>query len=114
MSGRKYVGDIGKPLSPSEILASKQEVPGYVYDAFNECIRDAADGQSVHFTRNHLLAAILRRAPREYDPWCKHLVVAAMDYEAHGWVVTFDMQEGSSEPYSFTFTPRSDRSGGTK
>lgn len=64
MSGRKYVGDVGKPLSPSEILNAKKQIPGYVYDAFNECIADAtSSGGTGYFTRHYLVSMIVRKAP---------------------------------------------------
>lgn len=57
------VGDVGKPMSPEEILSARKQIPGYVYDAFNECIAEAIRGGTGYFTRWALQSAILRRVP---------------------------------------------------
>lgn len=105
MSGRKYVGDVGKPLSPGEILNTEKQIPGYVYDAFNECIAAAIrSGGTGYFTRHFLVSMLIQKAPLG-EFFYHDLEAAAKDYEDHGWKVTFDMTN-SSEPIGFTFTPR--------
>lgn len=104
MSGRKYVGDVGKPLSPGEVLNAKKQIPGYVYDAFNECIAEATRGGTGYFTRHCLVSVLSRKAPIG-EFFYEDLEAAARNYENYGWKVTFDMTN-SSEPIGFTFTPR--------
>lgn len=104
MSGRKYVGDVGKPLSPSETLNAKKQIPGYVYDAFNECIASTLEGGGAQFTQHYLMTFIIRKAPIG-EFFYPDLEAAANDYEDHGWKVTFDMTN-SNEPIGFTSTPR--------
>lgn len=113
MSGRKYVGDVGKPLSPGE-LKVKREVPGYVYDAFNECIISSAsrrsDDDGIRVTREDLMAAILRRAPAgtsDTDIYNGRYLDAANDYAAHGWEVTRYVRNGSV-PLMYNFKPRTE------
>lgn len=105
MSGRKYVGDVGKPMSPEEIMSAKKQIPGYVYDAFNECIADAtSSGGTGYFTRHYLVSMLVRKAPTG-EFFYEDLEAAARDYENHGWNVAFDMTN-SSTPIGFRFTPR--------
>lgn len=107
MSGRNRVGDFGKPLSPGEILNAKNQIPGYVYDAFNECIADAThSGGTGYFTRHYLVSMLVRKAPTG-EFFYEDLEAAAKEYENHGWNVTFDMTN-SNEPIGFTFKPRTE------
>jgi len=96
-------------MSPEEIMSAKKQIPGYVYDAFNECIAEAIRGGTGYFTQWALRSAILRRVPSCLAP-CYRLdtndlpmeaLAAARDYEGHGWNVTFDTTNSR-----FTFTPR--------
>jgi len=104
-----------KAIKPSEVADLKKNLlPGYVLEAFNQCIAAGYDGVSSKVYQGEVVARILMLAVMAGDDGLtrddiykrKFLDVEPI-FEAEGWKVYYD-KPGYNEDYgaSFTFTSK--------
>jgi hypothetical protein len=80
----------GQPISPAEIPAAKQAIiPGFVFDAFNECIAANWSGGSARVLQKDVVAKI-KASPDYTEPFKYEWLNVEEAYRASGFHVTYD------------------------
>ena len=102
----------GEPITPGDIAAIKQQqIPGFVFDSFNELIAKHYDGTQSTFLQRDVTTLISEagNCSESYVYDNRWLDVEAV-YERSGWKVEYD-KPGFNEDYParFTFTPKNKR-----
>jgi hypothetical protein len=97
---------IGKPINPREINKLKvTNIPGEVFDAFNEMIRKNWSGNSATFKQGDVARLARKLLPKTQRD--KLFTEKWMDvegaYRSEGWQVTYD-KPGYNEDYDATYT----------
>jgi hypothetical protein len=86
----------GCPISPEKVVSLKRlSVPPEVFDAFNECITNAWDGDCANFTRERVINAIAAKAGPIYgqELFWKCYRDVLIRYEDQGWSVVYNMPD---------------------
>jgi hypothetical protein len=99
-----------KPINPDEAEKLKREMmPGYVIEAFNQCIAAGYDGRSSTVYQKDVIKKILFLANEVGDTELTRAQIFDRSYldveplfEAEGWKVTYD-KPGYNEDYEAHF-----------
>jgi len=98
-----------KPIKPKDVPALKKEMlPGYVMEAFNQCIAVGYDGHSAKVYQGEVVARILTLAGlagdelHRDDVYERGYLDVEPIYRAEGWNVSYD-KPGYNETYEASF-----------
>jgi len=99
-----------KPIKPGEVSALKKEMlPGYVMEAFNQCIAVGYDGHSAKVYQGEVVARILTLAGlagdndlTRDDVYERGYLDVEPIYRAEGWDVHYN-KPGYNESYEASF-----------
>lgn len=90
------------------LILKTEDIPGYVYDAFNACIARGFDGCLARVLQKDVVAEILRLGPDELerpDIFARGYLEIEKSYEARGWSVWYDRTD-LVDPRGSSFTFR--------